>query len=92
MEFIEGLPIMDAQKLLQEGFNRKQIASTISTAFSLMIFESGFVHSDPHQGNFLVRKYKKNCSQVVLLDHGLYRSLSSQVRLSYSKLWHGIIR
>ena len=48
MEFIEGSPIMNVEELKQKGFDLKQVAETISKAFSSMIFESGFVHSDPH--------------------------------------------
>lgn len=37
-----------------------------------MIFNRGFVHSDPHPGNILVRKSEKGSTEIVLLDHGLY--------------------
>ncbi|EAS05302.2 ABC1 family protein (macronuclear) [Tetrahymena thermophila SB210] len=97
MEFIDGFPIMDVPTLKREKFDMKKIAYTISDTFSQMIFQNGFVHSDPHQGNLLLRKVKdpknphKTIDQVVLLDHGLYKNLSPQFRLSYSKLWKGII-
>lgn len=44
-----------------------------------MIFKFGFVHCDAHPGNILVRRKPKSNPldyQIVLLDHGLYRSLS----------------
>jgi len=28
---------------------------------------------------------------VILLDHGFYKELDDETRLSYSKLWRGII-
>lgn len=38
-----------------------------------MIFVTGFVHSDPHPGNILVKKDPKDKDVTVfLLDHGLY--------------------
>lgn len=60
-----------------------------------MIFEKGFVHSDPHPGNMFVRKRKgaKNGSdlELVILDHGIYTTLPEETRLSYTKLWRGIL-
>lgn len=37
-----------------------------------MIFKRGFVHSDPHPGNILVKKNASGKVEIVLLDHGLY--------------------
>lgn len=79
MEYIEGFPIMDVNELKRQHFDLHRVAQIISDAFSSMIFEHGFVHSDPHQGNLLIRRVtdprngKKKLDQVVLLDHGLYR-------------------
>ena len=60
-----------------------------------MIYEKGFVHSDPHPGNMFVRKRKGATSgsdiELVILDHGIYTTLPNETRLSYSKLWRGIL-
>ena len=60
-----------------------------------MIFEKGFVHSDPHPGNMFVR-LKSNAKsmsdiELVILDHGLYTRLPTETRLSYTMLWRGIL-
>ena len=55
-----------------------------------MIFDRGFLHSDPHAGNIIVRQTDEGL-KIVLLDHGLYSELTDQVRLSYTKLWRGIL-
>lgn len=60
-----------------------------------MIYEKGFVHSDPHPGNMFVRKRKNtknpNDLELVILDHGIYTTLPEETRLSYTKLWRGIL-
>jgi aarF domain-containing kinase len=57
-----------------------------------MIFIDGFVHADPHQGNLLIRKRGDDGdTEVILLDHGLYKTLDESTRLAYARLWRAII-
>lgn len=57
-----------------------------------MIFVSGFVHSDPHPGNILVKQDPGDKEVTVyLLDHGLYAQLTDKFRYHYSKLWLSIL-
>ena len=49
------------------------------------------VHCDPHAANMLVRHDKKGKPQLVLLDHGLYKELSEELRLEYAGLWQALI-
>jgi aarF domain-containing kinase len=37
-----------------------------------MIFIHGFVHSDHHPGNILVKKTPTGWVNIIILDHGLY--------------------
>lgn len=73
----------------------KKLARIISESFNHMIYEKGFVHSDPHPGNIFVRqKIMDDGSKdvvVVLLDHGIYTNLKDETRHSYTKLWRGIL-
>ena len=39
----------------------------------------------------LVRLDKKAKPQLVLLDHGLYKQLSEELRLEYAGLWQALI-
>jgi len=72
----------------------KGLARLISEVFIYMIYEKGFVHSDPHPGNLFVRKKVINGRddiELVILDHGIYTDLPEDTRLSYTKLWRGIL-
>lgn len=70
----------------------KDLARIISETFVYMIFEKGFVHSDPHPGNLFVRTKNNNKDiELVILDHGIYTALPTETRLSYTKLWRGIL-
>jgi len=57
-----------------------------------MIFLNGYVHSDPHPGNILVHKNKNGGTDVVLLDHGLYATLTNRFMYEYAQLWLSILR
>lgn len=60
--------------------NPYEISDKLGKLYSEMIFKHGFVHSDPHPGNILVRKSKNGTADIILLDHGLY-AVSERKRL-----------
>lgn len=90
MEFMEGGQINDVEYLRKNGLNFYEVSNKLGRLYSHMIFITGFVHSDPHPGNILV---KKNGSEadIILLDHGLYADLTNEFRWAYSKLWLAIL-
>ena len=57
-----------------------------------MIYKHRFIHCDAHPGNLLVRA-KDNAlgHQIILLDHGLYRTVSESTIKEFSGLWVGLI-
>jgi len=60
------------------------------------IFHHGVIHGDPHGGNVFARKVidpitNREKTQVVLLDMGVVKYLSPELRLNYAYLWKGII-
>lgn len=50
------------------------------------------VFSDPHPGNVLINKGKDGHPEIVLLDHGLYETISQDFQYNYSMLWRSMIR
>ncbi|CAH0384431.1 unnamed protein product [Bemisia tabaci] len=90
MEFVEGGQVNDLDYIRNNKINPFDVSDKLGRVYSEMIFNSGFIHSDPHPGNILVRKVKSG-TQLILLDHGLYATLSPDFRYNYSKLWMSIL-
>lgn len=72
MEYVSGGQVNDLDYIKKNNIDTFDVANKIGQLYSNMIFINGFVHSDPHPGNILVRKDKKGHAEVILLDHGLY--------------------
>ncbi|XP_041784092.1 aarF domain-containing kinase 1 [Anopheles merus] len=93
MEYTKGGQVNDLEYIQREKLDPYDIANKIGQLYSNMIFLKGFVHSDPHPGNILVRRGEQNGgTEIVLLDHGLYADLTEKFRYNYSKLWLSILR
>ncbi|OZJ04117.1 hypothetical protein BZG36_02864 [Bifiguratus adelaidae] len=96
MEFIDGDRLDNFEYLQKHNIDPNAISSELSRIFAEMIHIHGFVHCDPHPGNILIRpktpdtRSSKNF-EIVLLDHGLYRTLTEKLRLDYSHLWIALI-
>jgi aarF domain-containing kinase len=91
MEFEEGFKVNDIDKIRQHGWNPAQIAKLVSSVFASQVFESGFVHCDPHEANVLLRpSSQRGTPELVLVDHGLYKTLDPEFRRNYARLWRGI--
>ena len=52
---------------------------------------TSFVHCDPHPGNVLVHREMDGQLKIVLLDHGLYQTLTDDFRIDYCNLWLALI-
>eukprot|EP00898_Chlorokybus_atmophyticus_P006585 jgi/Chlat1/6928/Chrsp52S06595 len=96
MDFAEGVSVYDADAIAQMGLKAADVAALVSSAFAEMTFRHGFVHCDPHGANLLVRPMphssgKRNQPQLVLLDHGLYRTLSPDFKFHYASLWKALV-
>eukprot|EP00002_Diphylleia_rotans_P030119 TRINITY_DN6172_c0_g1_i4.p1 TRINITY_DN6172_c0_g1~~TRINITY_DN6172_c0_g1_i4.p1 ORF type:complete len:436 (+),score=66.62 TRINITY_DN6172_c0_g1_i4:49-1356(+) len=95
MEFIGGnvCKLVDKDSFKKMGFSEKQVCEVLVDVFCTQAFEHGFVHADPHPGNILVRprKDKPTEPQLVLLDHGLYRTMDDEFRIDYCTLWKSLI-
>jgi len=93
MSYETGFSVARVKDMHAQGFDLKYLAQTISEVFVQMIFKEGFIHADPHPGNLFVRKTgpRPRDFQLVILDHGIYTDLPRDTRLSYAKLWRGVL-
>lgn len=72
MEYLTGGQVNDLDYIQKNKIDTCDVANKIGQLYSNMIFINGFVHSDPHPGNILVRKSTNGDTELILLDHGLY--------------------
>lgn len=93
MEWIDGIKINQKSDLLKMGYSLCDIDYKLITAFSQQVFLHGFFHADPHPGNVLVSPNPRNPRdpQLILLDHGLYETLSDDDRIKLCSLWRSIV-
>ena len=92
MDFEEGYIATDVHAMEREGVSKRNVSHLIAQVFQSQVFQSGFVHCDPHPANVLWRKHPNNKRpQLVLVDHGLYKQLDEDFRITYAKLWKGLL-
>lgn len=72
MDFLEGGQVNDLRYIQEHEINPFEVSDKLGRLYSEMIFVNGFVHSDPHPGNILVKKNENGTCDIILLDHGLY--------------------
>ncbi|XP_004638930.1 uncharacterized aarF domain-containing protein kinase 5 isoform X1 [Octodon degus] len=90
-DFCEGCKVNDVEAIRSQGLAAQDVAEKLIQAFAEQIFYTGFIHSDPHPGNVLVRRGPDGKAELVLLDHGLYEFLDQKDRESLCQLWRAII-
>lgn len=73
------------------GLSLKEIMTTMVDLFSCQMFMWGLVHCDPHPGNIFIRRLPNGHSQLVLIDHGLYISMTPKFRHDYSLFWKSLL-
>ncbi|MEC6748484.1 lipopolysaccharide core heptose(II) kinase RfaY [Marinilactibacillus sp. XAAS-LB27] len=85
-EYIDGIKGLNAVKLTTAGYDKKDIAEKLMYSFLSQVFNDGFFHGDPHQGNLIIKG-----KQIVFLDFGITGELSSDVRESLIRLIKALV-
>lgn len=89
-EWIDGISMVSRKKLEDAGYDVATTMNQYLSLFGKQFFRYGFVHSDPHPGNMLVRFDSKGKQQLVILDHGLYITLPPKFQAQFRDLWQYI--
>ncbi len=85
MEYIEGFGIDEKQKLLENGYDLREVGSKLVDNFIKQVIEDGYFHADPHSGNIRVREGK-----IVWIDMGMMGRLSERDRELLERAVEGI--
>ena len=88
MEWIDGVPLADPERLTQLGFDPRALARTLIQAFLRAALRDGFFHADMHQGNFFVDE----AGRIVAVDFGIMGRLGRKERRFLAEILYGFIR
>ena len=66
MSYIDGFSIGNLEKLDDEGYDRKEVATKLVNNFLKQVLDDGLFHADPHQGNLEILNGK-----ICWLDWGM---------------------
>ncbi|KAL9653162.1 hypothetical protein ABK040_006378 [Willaertia magna] len=94
MEYINGVKLNDFESLKKLNISPMEISKLLVESYSIQAFIHGFIHSDIHLGNLLVRKGGKEVNgktQLIYLDHGCYKKLDEETRIDFCNLWKAAI-
>lgn len=87
MEYIDGVKAVSAAALKERGLDPKAIAETGVNFIMRQIFDTGFFHTDPHPGNFLLT----DGNVLVPLDFGQVATLTERDRDMVSDIMMAIV-
>ena len=88
MEWIEGIPLADPDRLTALGYDPRALARTLIQTFLRHALRDGFFHADMHQGNFFVDQK----GRIVAVDFGIMGRLGLKERKFLAEILFGFIR
>jgi ubiquinone biosynthesis protein len=88
MEWIDGVPMTDPERLVGLGFDPRALARSLIQTFLRTALRDGFFHADMHQGNFFV----DDSGRIVAVDFGIMGRLGRKERRFLAEILYGFIR
>ncbi len=87
VEWIDGIPIGDRERLLAAGHDLRALGLTVLRSFLRHAMRDGFFHADMHQGNLLV----DSAGDLVMVDFGIMGRLGAKERRFLAEILYGLI-
>jgi ubiquinone biosynthesis protein len=87
MEWIEGIPLSNRERLEAVGADRAGLARAILQAYAVMIFQSDLFHADPHPGNIMALKG----GRLGLIDFGEVGSVTAAERSTLLQMMSAVL-
>lgn len=75
MDYIDGISLNHTGKLIEEGYDLKEIGTKLVDNYAAQILDNGFFHADPHPGNVIISGGK-----IILIDLGMVGRLDRKTR------------
>ena len=88
MERIEGIKIKHKDKLVEKGYDLKQLIDSICDSYFDQMFGQGFFHADPHPGNLVVMEGGRVC----LLDFGMMTEILPDDKRTLGELFIALMQ
>lgn len=82
MEFIDGLRLTNREGLIAAGLQPKLLAERLVDAYLQQTLVDGYVHVDPHPGNFIARPD----GTLVFIDFGMMGTITAEDRKNFTDL------
>ncbi|MGH6750066.1 MAG: AarF/UbiB family protein, partial [Methyloceanibacter sp.] len=87
LEWIDGIPISDRDKLAAAGNDVKALGARLMQAFLRHAMRDGFFHADMHPGNLFVDEQ----GRIVAVDFGIMGRLGMKERRFLAEILHGFL-
>lgn len=87
MEYVDGISVAQTDRLLEAGYELKEIGTKLVDNYASQILDVGFFHADPHPGNIIVRG-----GQIVLIDLGMTGRLNGATRAVLREMLFAVAR
>lgn len=85
MEYIDGVAVDETEKLLEQGYDLRELGSKLADNYIKQVMDDGFFHADPHPGNVKVYDGK-----IIWIDMGMMGRLSERDRELIGKGVRGV--
>jgi ubiquinone biosynthesis protein len=87
LEWIDGAPLHDPERLIKEGFDTPTVARALIQSFLRHALRDGFFHADMHQGNLFIDSH----GRIAAIDFGIMGRLGLKERRFLAEILYGFI-